>query len=85
MTSYFTPKEEAKQPKFFGREPVLWTTVITAGVSVAAAFGFELDGEQVAAITSLTVAVFGLVTRQKVSPTYKVADGHAAGEETLGE
>ena len=52
----------------FGREPVLFMAVIQAGIALAAAFGLNLDGVQVAALTAFSAAVLGLIARSKVTP-----------------
>lgn len=84
MTSYMIAKDDTKVPSILGREPALVSGVITAGVALATAFGFDLDADQVAAITAFVAAVVAFVTRAKVSPTYKAVDGHLPlAEDTL--
>lgn len=58
----------------FGREPVLWLAVIRAAIAAGAAFGFNLTGEQVAAVVLLSEAVLALVTRSQVTPNRTVSD-----------
>jgi hypothetical protein len=53
---------------FFRGEPVAVAAVFTAVATCVAAFGFELSGEQVAAVVAVLSAVSGLFARSKVSP-----------------
>ena len=46
----------------------MFMAVISSGVALVSAFGFDLTGEQVGAIMAFSAAVVGLITRQKVSP-----------------
>lgn len=52
----------------FDREPVLFMAVIQAAIALGAAFGLNLDGVQVAALTAFSAAVLGLIARRKVTP-----------------
>lgn len=54
--------------KFFRGEPVAVSAVFVAVAACVAAFGFELSGEQVAAIVAALAAVSGLFARSKVTP-----------------
>jgi len=46
----------------------MFMAVIQAGIALAAAFGLNLDGVQVAALTAFSAAVLGLIARSKVTP-----------------
>jgi uncharacterized membrane protein len=52
----------------WGREPVLILAVVQAVLGLLVAFGFNLSGEQVAAVMAVTAAVLGFVARSRVSP-----------------
>lgn len=54
--------------KIFDREPVLFLAVVQAVITLVTAFGLNLDGQQVAAINLLTVAILSLIARAKVTP-----------------
>lgn len=56
----------------FGREPVAWMAALRAVIALVAAFGFELSGEQVAAIIVFAEAVLALITRSQVTPNRTV-------------
>lgn len=53
---------------FLRGEPVAVAAVISAVIALVAAFGFELSGEQVAALNAVVVAVSGLFARSAVTP-----------------
>lgn len=70
-----------------GREPVAASTglaaVVTAALGLAAAFGFGITPEQIAAVGALAAALAGWAARPAVTPTRKLSqgphtiDGHA--------
>lgn len=53
----------------FGREPVLVLAVVQAVLGLLVAFGFDVSGEQVAAIMAVSAAILGFVARSRVTPT----------------
>lgn len=55
-------------PHILGREPVLLFSAVQAVIAAVVAFGFEMTGEQVAAVELVTLAVLSLVVRQRVTP-----------------
>ena len=50
-------------------EPALIMAAIQAGLALAVSFGLGLSAEQVGAVMALAAAIFGIVTRQNVTPT----------------
>lgn len=54
------------------REPAMIAALVQAGLALAVAFGLDLSAEQIAALVAVSAAVFGLLTRQVVTPTAKV-------------
>lgn len=53
-------------------EPVLVLGVVQAAVALAAAFGLDLTGEQVATIVAFSAALLSLIARRQVTPTRKL-------------
>lgn len=51
----------------WGREPALVAGAVMAVVNLAAAFGFDVTGEQLAAINTAVVAVLAVLVRQTVT------------------
>lgn len=56
---------------FFRGEPVAVAALVSAAITAAAAFGFELSAEQVAAVNAVLVAVSALFARSRVAPVEK--------------
>jgi len=56
------------------REPVAILAVVQTMLALIVAFGFDLSGEQVGAITAVAAAVLGLIARQHVSPVDEYGD-----------
>jgi hypothetical protein len=54
--------------KFFDGEPVVVQNFIVAVAAAAAAFGFNLTGEQVAAVVGVAAAVSMFFARHAVTP-----------------
>jgi hypothetical protein len=54
-------------------EPVLVGGAVQAALTLAAAFGFHLSAEQVAAVTGFSAAVLAVAARSQVTPTVKPA------------
>jgi hypothetical protein len=54
--------------KILDREPVLFLAVVQAIVTLVTAFGLNLDGQQVAAINLVTIAILSLIARARVTP-----------------
>lgn len=52
----------------FNREPALILAALQAIIAVAIGFGLNLTPEQVALIVAAVAAIFGVVTRSRVSP-----------------
>lgn len=52
----------------FDREPALILGALQAIISLIAAFGLDLTGEQVAGINVAAAAILSVVVRQKVTP-----------------
>lgn len=52
----------------WGREPVLYLTLVEVVLAVAVGFGFGLTDHQVALIVAVVAAVLGIITRQQVTP-----------------
>lgn len=50
-------------------EPALLMGAVHAFVTLAVAFGLELSGEQIAAISAAVAAVLAVVVRSQVTPT----------------
>lgn len=50
------------------REPAVFMALVSSGIALVSAFGLQLTGEQVGAITSFTAVVVGFITRSKVTP-----------------
>ena len=50
------------------KEPVVILAVVQAFIGLIIAFGFDMDGEQVAAIMAISAAVLAAVGRRKVVP-----------------
>jgi uncharacterized RDD family membrane protein YckC len=59
-------------PPTFGREPVLWLSLVAVGVKLAAAFGLDVTTDQQAAINAVAAAIVGLTV------AYLVHDGMSA-------
>ena len=57
-----------RQPNVWDREPAAFLSLVSAGISLVTAFGFDLSGEQVGAIMAFTAVVVGFITRSKVAP-----------------
>lgn len=53
---------------FFRGEPVAVAALVSAAITAAVAFGFEVSAEQIAAVNGVVVAVSALFARSKVSP-----------------
>ena len=53
---------------FLRGEPVAVAAVVSAAITLAVAFGMDVSGEQVAAISAVLTAVSGLFARSAVSP-----------------
>jgi hypothetical protein len=53
----------------FGREPVMFLSVIQAGLALGMGFGMHLTTEQMALVMAFSAAVLGLITRTQVTPT----------------
>ena len=69
----------------FKREPVAVISVIELVILAVVAFGVNITPEQIAAIMAPLIAVGGLISRNTVTPTVKVADALRAapiGEQT---
>lgn len=63
------PKERAQYMgtfKFFGREPALWLSLISAAVMVFSAMLFQLTPDQQGVINAVALAFFGLLTAWSV-------------------
>lgn len=52
-----------------GREPALILAALQAALALAVGFGLNLSPEQIALILAFSSAVFGVITRQNVTPT----------------
>lgn len=52
----------------FGREPALILAAIQAALALAVGFGLKLSPEQIALILAFSAAVFGVITRSRVTP-----------------
>ena len=52
----------------FDREPALILAAVQALLALAIGFGLDITTEQVALILAATAAVFGAITRSKVTP-----------------
>lgn len=52
----------------FGREPALILAAIQAALALAVGFGLNLSAEQITLILAFSAAVFGVITRQNVTP-----------------
>lgn len=50
------------------REPVLFQGLIQAGLSLAVAFGTNLDAEVIGALVAFSAAVLSFLTRTQVTP-----------------
>ena len=50
-------------------EPAVVTGLVQAVLALVVAFGFDLTGEQTAAIVAVTAAVLAFVVRSQVTPT----------------
>ena len=61
----------------FGREPVMYMAIIQAGLALAAGFGLNLDGQQIALIMAFAAAVLGFIARSQVTPTDKTQGDNA--------
>ena len=70
MHSVITYERSPKgYPCRMDREPVIILAVVQAFLGLVIAFGFDMDGEQVAAIMAVSAAILGFVARKKVTPT----------------
>ena len=56
-------------PTIFGREPALILAAVGALIALAIAFGLDLTQAQQGAITAVVIAVLGLITRSRVTPS----------------
>lgn len=56
----------------FDREPVLILFAVDAAMGLAAAFGFDLNGAQVAAVNVFAAAVLSVICRKRVTPVGRV-------------
>lgn len=54
---------------FLGREPALAMGLVQTLLALLLAFGLDLTGEQVGAVTAASAAVLSFVVRSKVTPT----------------
>ena len=52
-------------------EPAMIMAILQSALALAISFGLHLTAEQVGGIVALSAAVFGLITRSKVSPVGK--------------
>lgn len=52
----------------FGREPVLWLTLINSLILLGVGFGLKLTTEQIALIMTAVNAVMGFYMRSQVTP-----------------
>lgn len=52
----------------WGREPVLYLTLVQVVLALAIGFGFGLTDHQVALIVAVVAAVLGIITRRQVTP-----------------
>ena len=52
-----------------GREPVMFSALAAAIIYLLTEFGVPITDSQQAAIMAVTLAVLGLLTRSKVTPT----------------
>lgn len=52
-----------------GREPVMFSALVAAIIYLLTEFGITITDGQQAAIMAVTLAVLGLITRSKVTPT----------------
>lgn len=72
-----------KTTHIFGREPVLYITLLRTGLALAVGFGLNSRGEQVALVVAFADAVFGFITRQAVTPSQtarmRINDAYRAG------
>lgn len=57
----------------WGREPALILAAAQALLALAVGFGLQITTEQMGLIMAATAAVLGVITRQQVTPTGKVA------------
>ncbi len=72
----------------WGREPVLYLTLVEVSLALAVGFGLQLSGHQVTLIVALIAAVLGIVTRQRVTPAglaqVRVDQAFRAGQRQQG-
>lgn len=72
----------------WGREPVLYLTLVEVALALAVGFGLGLTDHQVALIVAVVAAVLGVVTRHQVTPVRRaqtqVDQAYKAGQESLG-
>lgn len=60
--------------RILGREPVMYMVLVEAAIALVVSLGFELTGDQTAAILGFAAAILGFIARQTVTP---VADPRA--------
>lgn len=54
--------------KLWGREPALILAAVQAVITLVVAFGLDLTAEQVGAISAVSAAILGVITRTQVDP-----------------
>lgn len=73
----------------WGREPVLYLTLVEVTLALAAGFGLGLSGHQITLIVAFIAAVLGIVTRQQVTPAGQAREradqAYKAGQRSLGD
>lgn len=76
---------DKRTARIFGREPVLYITLLRTSLALAVGFGLNLTGEQVALVVAFADAVFAFITRQAVIPSQtartRISDAYRAGME----
>lgn len=56
----------------FGREPVLWLTLINSLILLGVGFGLKVTTEQIALIMTAVNAVIGFYMRSQVTPNVRM-------------
>lgn len=56
-------------------EPAMLYALAEVAIAALLAFGFHLDGEQVAALLAVAAVLTGLGTRQAVTPVHRAGKG----------
>ncbi len=60
--------------RLWDREPVMFMSVIQAGISLAVAFGTKLTAEQIGALLAFSAALIGFLMRSQVTPTARMEE-----------